>query len=276
MLAIAFLNVARTSPTLPPSAIRTSAMGWRLPGARQDDSDILENRGDRRVRFVYRDLDRADPGKGGQYGIGYGAGRALQQFVIGIFEGRGRGGDHIGIGHGIGEAIGARGFRQVGRQFEIDHEALADLRLMFHDAMTRMYDDAGDEDHIGHRLPQIAAATRSACTVCDTSWVLMIRAPRSAAIRCAAIEPPTRSCGSEGDTELMKHLRDAPTNSGRPNPLNSSSRASAVMLCSGVLPKPTPGSSTMLSGAMPAFAAISSDLVKNAAISCIMSMPAST
>ena len=45
---------------------------------------------------------------------------------------------------------------------------------------------------------------------------------------------------------------------------NSRSRASAVMLCSGVLPKPMPGSSTILSRAMPALAAISSERRKNA------------
>ena len=44
----------------------------------------------------------------------------------------------------------------------------------------------------------------------------------------------------------MKRLREAPTSSGRPNDLSSASRAMAVMLCSGVLPKPMPGSSTIV------------------------------
>ena len=77
-------------------------------------------------------------------------------------------------------------------KFEIDHETLADLGLVFHHAMAGMDDDAGDEDRIGHRCSLIAAATRSACTVSATSWVRMIRAPLCAAIRCAAIEPPSR------------------------------------------------------------------------------------
>ena len=81
--------------------------------------------------------------------------------------------------------------RSVG-QFEIDDETLPDLGLMLHHAMAGMDDDAGDEDRIGHRLSSIAAATRSACTVSATSWVRMIRAPRLAAMRCAAIEPPSR------------------------------------------------------------------------------------
>src|SRR6202522_515200 len=98
MLAIARWNVARTSPTLPPSAIRASAMRRWLPGARQDDADIVENRGDRRVRLVHGHLDGADARKRGQYGVGNGAGGALQQFIIGILEGRRRGRDHVGIG----------------------------------------------------------------------------------------------------------------------------------------------------------------------------------
>src|ERR1700692_1539955 len=96
--AMAFWNVARTSPTLPPSAIRTSAMRRRLPRARQDHADVAENRGDRGMRLVNGDLDRADPRKRHKDGVGNGAGRALQRLVIGILEGRGRGGDHVGIG----------------------------------------------------------------------------------------------------------------------------------------------------------------------------------
>ena len=50
-------------------------------------------------------------------------------------------------------------------KFEVDHETLADFGLVFHDAVAGMDHDAGDEDHIGHVLSSIAAATRSACTV---------------------------------------------------------------------------------------------------------------
>src|SRR5712671_4169995 len=192
ILAIAFWNVARTSPTLPPSAIRTSAMRRLRPRARQDHADILENRGDRRVRLMNGDLDRADPRKRPQYRVGNGASRAFQQLVISILEGSRRSRDHVGIGDGVGEAIGAGGIRQIGKEFEIDHEPLPDLGLMFHNAMAGMDDNAGDEDTIGHRLSQIAAATCSDCTVSDTSWVRMIRAPPVAATRCAAIDPPSR------------------------------------------------------------------------------------
>src|SRR6267378_1090559 len=251
-------------------------MRRRLPGACQDHADIVENCGNRGVRLVNGDLDRADARKRPEDGVGNGAGRAFQQFIVGILESCRRGRDHIGIRYRVGEAIGARGFRQIRGQFKIDHETLPDLGLVFHNAVTGMDDDAGDEDHIGHRLSSMAAATRSACTVSDTSWVRMIRAPAFAAARWAAIEPPRRWWGSDGVTALIKRLRDAPTSSGRPNTRSSSSRASAVMLCSGVLPKPMPGSSTMLPGKIPAFAAVSSERAKKAAISFMMSISAST
>src|SRR4029077_7293586 len=136
------------------------------------------------------------------------------------------------IGHGVGEAVGMRGFRQIDRELEVDHEALPDLGFVFHHAMAGMDDNAGDEDGIAHSRSLIAAATRNACTVSATSCVRMIRAPRWAAIRCAAIEPPRRCCGSDGVTVLMKRLREAPTSSGRPKTLSLRRGAHAIMLSS--------------------------------------------
>src|SRR5258707_3524483 len=106
MLEMAFSNVARTSPTLPPSAISTSAMkniilSGRLPGAHQDHTDVLEDRGDRRMRLVDGDLDRTDARECGQDGIGDGASRALQQLVVDVLEGGRPGPDHVGTGNGI-------------------------------------------------------------------------------------------------------------------------------------------------------------------------------
>ena len=73
----------------------------------------------------------------------------------------------------------------------------------------------------------------------------------------------------------MKRLRDAPISRGKPNSRSSSSRASTVMLCSGVLPKPMPGSSTIWLPGMPARAAMSSERAKNASISRMISMAGS-
>ena len=98
----------------------------------------------------------------------------------------------------------------------------------------------------------------------------------STASTLAAIEPPMRCCGFDGETESMKRLRDSPISSGRPNARSSESRAIVVMLCSGVLPKPMPGSSTICSRAMPARAAISSERAKKSSTSAMMSSAGST
>src|SRR5262245_8282179 len=246
-------------------------MGGRVPRARQNHADILEDRGDRRMRLVHGDLDGADTREGRKDRVGHRARRALQELVIGILERRDGGCHHIGIGHCVRQVIAARGFRQIGAQLEIDDKTLADLGLVIHHAMAGVDDEALDEDGVGHCFSSIAAATRSACTVSATSWARMILAPLRAAITCAAIEPPRRCCGSEGVTVEMKRLREAPTRMGRPNERNSPRRPSAIMLCSGVLPKPMPGSSTIFSRAMPALAAMSSERPKKSAMSCMMS-----
>src|SRR5262245_31628400 len=246
-------------------------MGGRVPRARQNHADILEDRGDRRMRLVHGDLDGADTREGRKDRVGHRARRALQELVIGILERRDGGCHHIGIGHCVRQVIAARGFRQIGEQLEIDHKALPDLGLVIHHAMAGVDDEALDEDGVGHCFSPMAAATRSACTVSATSWARMILAPFCAAITCAAIEPPRRCCGSEGVTLEMKRFREAPTSIGSPNARSSPSRASAVMLCSGVLPKPMPGSSTIFSRAMPALSAMSSELAKKPAMSAMMS-----
>src|SRR5262249_46606559 len=220
-------------------------------------------------------LDGADTRKGRQDRIGDRAGGALQQLVIGVLECGDRRRHHIGVGHGVGQMIGARGFGEIGIQLEIDDKALPDLGLVIHHAVAGVDDEPLDEDGVRHSLSSIAAATRSACTVSATSWARMIFAPFCAASTCAAIQPPRRCCGADGVPVEMKRFREAPTRMGRPKVFNSESRASAVMLCSGVLPKPMPGSSTILSRAMPALAAMSSERAKKAAMSAMMSIAGS-
>src|SRR6185312_12815908 len=275
MSLIAAPNVARTSPTLPPIAMMALAMRGRMPCARQDHADIFEYLRDRRVRLVYGDLDSAHFRKCGQDRVDHGARRALQQLVIGVLEGAGRGFHHAGIGHGIGKPVGVRGFRKVGVKLEVDDKALPDLGLMPHHAVTGMHHDALDENDVGHRFSSIATMMRNACTISATSWARMMSAPRCAARRCAAIDPPIRSSGSAGPTEAMKRLREAPTRIGRPRLLSSSSRANAILLWSDVLPKPMPGSSTIFPRGMPAWPAISSERAKKANMSCMMSIAGS-
>ena len=73
----------------------------------------------------------------------------------------------------------------------------------------------------------------------------------------------------EVDEALARQPRSAAAGRTR---CNSANRAIIVMLCSGVLPKPIPGSSTMRSRAMPARAAMSSERAKKAFTSAMMSM----
>src|SRR3984957_11971333 len=64
-IAMAASKVARTSPTLPPSAMNASAkvsapatlLVAILPRAFDDDADIVEGGGDRGVRLVHGDAD---------------------------------------------------------------------------------------------------------------------------------------------------------------------------------------------------------------------------
>ena len=132
-----------------------------LPAAGQDDTDIVEDCGDRRVRLVDGDFDRADLRKPTKNGLRDRASRALQQLVVGVLEGRGRSRHHIGIGDGVGEAVGAGGLGEISREFEVDDEPLPDMfrymreparmrELLFHDpesAVARMIfpDNADDE-----------------------------------------------------------------------------------------------------------------------------------
>src|SRR5438067_13067099 len=104
---MSLMNIAQTSPTLLTSSNSTSAMSGRLLLARQHHADILEDRGDRRMRLVHGDLDRIDARKRCQYRICNSAGGALQELVIGVLERRRRGRHHTGIGYGVGEVIGA-------------------------------------------------------------------------------------------------------------------------------------------------------------------------
>src|SRR5258705_13947688 len=174
--------------------------------------------------------------------------------------------DDLVVAHGVHELVGARGRAQVDVEHKVELKGLPDRGFVLHHAVIGMDGKAGDEYLVGHLALRIAAATRSASRVSATSWVRMIAAPPRTARRWAAIDPPSRWSGGAGETLSMKRLREAPRRSGRPNDLSSSSRAMAMRLCSGVLPKPMPGSSTIFCLEMPARAAISSERAKNAAI----------
>ena len=139
-----------------------------------------------------------------------------------------------------------------------------------------MDDEPGDEDGVGHRLSSIAAATRSACTVSATSWVRMIFAPPCAAIRCAAIEPPRRCCGSDGDDRADEALARG-ADQERQAERAQFCRAAPAPSCSarGSCQSRCRDRARYFRVAMPALAAISSERAKKAAMSFMMSIAAS-
>src|SRR5262245_6999601 len=227
------------------------------------------------MRLMYGDLHAQHLREPAEHGLGHFASRRPDQPMATGAERETRDVDDLVVAHGVGELVGTRRRAQVHVKHEIELERLADRALVLHDAMISMHGKAGDEYGIGHRALLIATATRSACTVSATSWVRMIAAPPNPARTWAAIEPPSLWSGGVGETLSMKRLRETPTRSVSPNDLNSPMRAIAVRLCSAVLPKPMPGSSTIFSRAIPARWAISSEREKNAAISARVSIAGS-
>src|SRR6516165_3832447 len=263
---------------LPPSATSASAMvlsALALAIAYDGDPDTGKGRCDRRVRLVHGDPHPQDLREPVEDGLRDRAGRGFDQPIATGAKRLARHLDDLVVAHRMRELVGARSRGEVDVEHEVEVEGLPDLGLVLHHAVISVQRKPGDEDGIGHRALPMAAATRSACTVSATSWVRMIAAPLATASRWAAIDPPSRWSGGAGETLSIKRLREAPTRSGSPNDLSSGRRAMAVRLCSGVLPKPIPGSSTMFCRAMPARAAMSSEREKNAEISAMMSIEGS-
>src|SRR5580693_507278 len=246
-----------------------------LARALDDDADVVEGRGDRGVRLVHGDADVAHLGVMLQHRLGDRAGCRLDQPIAPRAERFRRRLHHLVVGNGVLEHVAARGLGQIDVEHQIELESLPDLGLVLHHAVIGVQRQPADEDRIAHRARLMAAATASACTVGATSWTRMMAAPFSTARRCAASEPPSRSAGSDGTIEWMKRLREAPTRSGRLKPRQASSRAMQARLCSGVLPKPMPGSSAMRSRSMPASQAISSEREKKSVTSLTISMSGS-
>src|SRR5262249_29483763 len=129
-------KVVLTFPTLPPSAISTSAIARLSTGPGQRHADVLEDRGDRRVWLVHGDLDGADAREGGEYGVADSSGGALQQVIIAVGKCLHCSVDDAAVVHGVLEPVGARGFGEIGRELEVDDEALADLGLVLEQAVA--------------------------------------------------------------------------------------------------------------------------------------------
>src|SRR5882672_4665447 len=187
-IAIARASVARTSPTLLPSASSASAMA----GARDGDADVRECGGDRRMRLVNRYPHRRHFCKAREDRIGDRAGGGLDQPIALGAERPARDLDDLVVADRVGELVGVRSGRKIDVEDEIELEGLPDLGLVLHHAVIGVQREAGNEDGVGHRASRMAFATRNACTVSATSWVRTIVAPFSTATRWLTIEPPRR------------------------------------------------------------------------------------
>src|SRR5208283_3289691 len=211
-----------------------------LPRAGDDHPDIVEGRCDRSLRLAHGDTNAANLRKAVEHGVRDCAGSGLDQAIASRAKRLARCLHQCFIRNRMFERVGARGLGEIDVGHEIELERLSDLGFVRHDAVVGVENEAIDENRVAHRAPLIAEATASACAVAATSWVRTIVAPFPTASRCAASDPPRRSMGSEGATEWIKRLREAPTRSGAPKPRQASSRAMQVKLCSAVLPKPMP------------------------------------
>src|SRR5262249_28056883 len=180
-------------------------------------------------RLVHGDPDAGDARERRQNGVRDTAGGGLDQTMAAAGKSMGRGFDDCAVGDGVRKLVRARGVGEVEREFEVDDETLADFFLMLHHTVMGMNQESRYEDAVGHCVPRMASATRSACTVSATSWTRTMAAPFSTARRWLAMEPPTRRLGGEGTTASMKRLREAPTSRGSPNDFSRASRAITVM-----------------------------------------------
>src|ERR1700758_807670 len=197
-------RVARTSPTLPPSAINASAKAsamFAIAAAFDGDADIGESRRYRRVRLVHGNAYGAQRRKTLQQCLGARASGGFNQPVAPRAERLARRlHDHV-VRNSIVQLVGTRGGGKIDIENEIERESLPDFGFVLHHAVIRMQHEAVDKDGVAHRARLIAAATAKDCNVGATSCVRMMAAPCSTARRWAAIEPPSRSVGSDGVIE---------------------------------------------------------------------------
>src|ERR1043165_5370562 len=160
-----------------------------------------------------------------------------------------------------------------------DEEADGDLhRARAADERQDVVDDDGDDEDVDEVAPgelqrdepvpvvhRMASMTLRKSAVSRTSCTRTIAAPARAAAQTAASAPAIRSGpASRPVSRPMNALRDAPIISGAIL-VSSWARARSCRLCSAVLPKPMPGSTTICS--TPAASAASRNSVSSQATS---------
>ena len=115
---------------------------------------------------------------------------------------------------------------------------------------------------------KMSSAARFSATSCTRST----EAPRMSAIVSAASVPGRRLSTSAPVIRPMNDLRESPTRTGAPKRRKRSRFQMQEWFCSGVLPKPTPGSSSMRPNGTPAPAARLSERSKKRSTSSRMSI----
>src|ERR1700732_4724784 len=179
-MASARSKVSRPGPTLPPSASSASAESALMSDlafatTNQRHPDIGKDRGDRRMRLAHRHPYRGHACKPRQQSVRDRAGGRFDQPVALRREGAVRGLHDGRVGHRVDELVRAALSLEVDRQFEVEHEPLADLGFVLHHAVMSMDHKPAHEDPIAHLAARMAAATFNACTVSATSWARMMR-----------------------------------------------------------------------------------------------------
>src|SRR5512140_2359982 len=108
-------RMALLFPTLPPSASNASTMTT----PHQRHADIVESGGNRSVRLVDCNSDRADRRKGREYGIGHPAGGGFDQAETLSAEGRTRAVDNLVVGNSIHDFVRARCGGEIDFKIEV-------------------------------------------------------------------------------------------------------------------------------------------------------------
>src|ERR1700687_3387806 len=258
----------RRSPTLPPSAIKTSAIALSF----YHRGDVVDRRGDRRRGLLDSHAHALHARKVREQGVRDVRGGGLDQVKSLAAKSSVGDRDHLAIVDGRIQPVALHRVRRAALEIEIGRKALAEPRLLVGDAVLREQHEPRDFDRSLHQdAPLIAPAIFNACACAATSWTRMMETPASAPMIFAAIVAGSRSAGPLGTSLPMKDLRETPRRTEKPTPTISSSRARIARFCSSVFPKPMPGSSTMRFWRMPDAAARSIAFPKKLSISSTMS-----
>jgi hypothetical protein len=114
------------------------------------DPDVVENRSDWRMRFVYGHSDLLNTGEAAEDNPTQCVRRRFQKLESLRCESEFHLCCDVRVGDSVGEAIVRPGLAQIELQFEIHNKALPEPILVPHNPMMGMHDQASKKDHVGH------------------------------------------------------------------------------------------------------------------------------